>query len=101
MKTLYIGETKPWRHWRRVSWSNGSSWGNGFNESFNTKRGDEFLNTEIFYRLKKAEVLIERVRQHDNTRRPHGALGYRPPAPKTGMTGKADPAFPSKPFGLT
>ncbi len=101
MKTLYIGETKPWPHWRRVSWSNGFPWENGFNERFNAKRRDEFLNTEIFYRLKKAEVPIERVRQHDNTRRPHGALGYGPPAARARMTGTADPAFPSKPFGLT
>ncbi len=38
----------------------GSPWENGFNESFNGKRGDELPNTEIFYTLKKAEVLIER-----------------------------------------
>jgi uncharacterized membrane protein (DUF373 family) len=39
------------------------------------------LNGEIFYSLKEAQVVIERWRVEYNTRRPHSALGYRPPAP--------------------
>jgi putative transposase len=31
--------------------------------------------------LREAEVLIERWRRHQNTRRLHSSLGYRPPAP--------------------
>ncbi|MSQ92183.1 MAG: hypothetical protein EXR87_06110, partial [Gammaproteobacteria bacterium] len=31
----------------------------------------------------EAQVLIERWRIFYNTRRPHGSLGYRPPAPAT------------------
>ena len=42
---------------------------------------DECLNQEIFYSLKEAQVVIEQWRRHYNTRRPHSALGYRPPAP--------------------
>ncbi len=42
---------------------------------------DECLNGEIFYSLKEAQVVIEQWRQEYNTRRPHSALGYRPPAP--------------------
>lgn len=61
----------------------GSPWENGFVESFNGKMRDEFLNREIFYSLKEAEVLLEQWRIEDNTIRPHSALGYRPPAPKT------------------
>ena len=61
----------------------GSPWENGYNESFNGKLRDELLNTEIFYTLKEAQVLIERWRQHYNTIRPHSSLGYRPPAPQT------------------
>jgi len=38
----------------------GSPWENGYNESFNSKLRDELLNTEIFYTLKEAKVLIER-----------------------------------------
>jgi putative transposase len=44
---------------------------------------DECLNGEIFYSLKEAQVVIENWRVHYNTRRPHSALGYRPPAPLT------------------
>ena len=33
--------------------------------------------------LQEAQVLIERWRHHYNTKRPHSALGYRPPAPET------------------
>lgn len=59
----------------------GSPWENGYCESFNGKLRDECLNGEIFYSLKEARVVIETWRKHYNTRRPHSALGYRPPAP--------------------
>lgn len=59
----------------------GSPWENGYNESFNGKLRDECLNTELFYRLDEAQVVIERWRREYNTVRPHSALGYRPPAP--------------------
>jgi transposase InsO family protein len=59
----------------------GSPWENGYCESFNGKLRDECLNGEIFYSLKEACVVIEMWRKHYNTRRPHSALGYRPPAP--------------------
>ena len=56
--------------------------GNGYCESFNGKLRDEFLNGEIFYSLKEAQILMERWRVEYNTERPHSALGYRPPAPQ-------------------
>jgi putative transposase len=59
----------------------GSPWENGYCESFNGKLRDECLNGEIFYSLKEAQVVIEMWRKHYNTKRPHSALGYRPPAP--------------------
>ena len=59
----------------------GSPWENGDCESFNSKLRDEFLNGEIFYSLKEAQILTERWRVHYNTVRPHSSLGYRPPAP--------------------
>ena len=59
----------------------GSPWENGYCESFNSKLRDEFLNGEIFYSLKEAQVLAERWRTYYNTERPHSSLGYRPPAP--------------------
>src|SRR5215468_5627557 len=61
----------------------GSPWENGYCESFNGKLRDECLNGEIFYSLKEAQTVIESWRTHYNTRRPHSALGYRPPAPLT------------------
>ncbi len=72
----------------------GSPWENGYCESFNGRLRDEWLNGEIFYTLKEAQVLTERWRQHYNTRRPHTALGYRPPAP-------AASAPPSAPLRAT
>ena len=59
----------------------GSPWENGYCESFNGKLRDECLNGEIFYSLKEAQVVIEQWRVEYNTRRPHSALGYRPPGP--------------------
>ena len=61
----------------------GSPWENGYCESFNGELRDELLNGEIFYSLKEAHAVIEKWRIHYNTRRPHSALGYRPPAPLT------------------
>ncbi len=60
----------------------GSPWENGYVEYFNGKLRDELLNGEIFYTLLEARVLVERWRVHYNTKRPHSALGYRPPAPE-------------------
>lgn len=60
----------------------GSPWENGYIESFNGKMRDELLDREIFYTLKEAKVLIEDWRRHYNTKRPHSALNYRPPAPE-------------------
>ena len=61
----------------------GSPWENGYIESFNARLRDEFLNGEISCTLKEARVLIESWRCHYNAIRPHGSLGYRPPAPET------------------
>jgi len=61
----------------------GSPWENGYNESFNGKLRDEVFNTEVFYTLKEAPIIIERWRQEYNTVRPHSSLNYKPPAPET------------------
>jgi transposase InsO family protein len=72
-KTLYIEPGSPWE--------------NGYCESFNSKLRDEFLNGEIFYTLKEAQVLAERWRVYYNTERPHSSPGYRPPAPAAWKAG--------------
>lgn len=59
----------------------GSHWENGYFESFNGRFRDELLNGEIFYTLREAQIIIEKWRYHYKTKRPHSALGYRPPAP--------------------
>ena len=79
VKTLYIEPGSPWE--------------NGYNESFNSKLRDEILNTEIFYTLKEAKVLIERWRHHYNNIRPHSSLGYRPPAPETILPNVDGPTY--------
>jgi len=71
IKTLYIEPGSPWE--------------NGYNESFNGRLRDEFLNGETFYTLKEAQVLLEQWRHHYNHIRPHTSLGYKPPAPLARM----------------
>ena len=68
-KTAYIEPSSPWA--------------NGYCESFNGRFRDELLNGEIFYSLKEAQIIIEQRRKHYNTKRPHSALGYKPPAPES------------------
>src|SRR5512136_285600 len=60
----------------------GSPWENGFIESFNARLRDELLDGEIFYSLAEAKIVVESWRRHYNTERPHGSLGYKPPAPE-------------------
>lgn len=76
-KTLYIEPGSPWE--------------NGYNESFNGKLRDECLNTELFYTLREAQIIIENWRREYNAIRPHSSLSYRPPAPETFQL--ADPAY--------
>jgi len=60
----------------------GSPCENGFIESFNARLRDELLDGEIFYTLAEAKIIVESWRRHFNTVRPHGSLGYKPPAPE-------------------
>jgi putative transposase len=52
---------------------------------------DELLDGEIFYSLSEAKIVIESWRRHYNTVRPHGSLGYKPPAPEVFV-----PAMPAQ-----
>jgi putative transposase len=51
-------------------------------KSFNARLRDELLNSEIFYTLREAQIVIESWRRHYNTVRPHASIGYRAPAPE-------------------
>jgi transposase InsO family protein len=59
----------------------GSPWEQGYNEIFNGKLRDKFLNGEIFYTLPEAMVLVEQWRRLYNTVRLHSACGGLPPLP--------------------
>ncbi|MEO1347040.1 MAG: transposase, partial [Pseudomonadota bacterium] len=74
---------------------------NGYCESFNARFRDEFLNGEVFYSLREAQILIEEWRKHYNTKRPHSALGYPPPAPETIVQMDQRPIMHSQPSGTT
>ena len=67
-RTLYIEPESPWE--------------NGYVESFNGKLRDELLDREVSYTLLEVQVLTEQYRQSCNRIRPHGSLGYQPPAPE-------------------
>ncbi len=58
----------------------GSPWQNGFTESFNSRFRDELLSTEVFDDVSEAKGLSAWWRNEYNTRRPHSALKYVPPA---------------------
>ncbi len=73
----------------------GSPWENGYVESFNARLRDELLDGEIFYTLRKAQIVIESWRRHYNAIRPHQSLGYKPPAPEVFV-----PAFAAWPAAL-
>lgn len=91
---------KDWLHTLQVKTAYiepGSPWENGYNESFNGRLRDEFLNGEVYYTLKEAQVLIEDWRRHYNHIRPHSALGYRPPAPRA----RVCPESSAVPFKLS
>ena len=53
---------------------------NGFIEAFNGRLRDECLNASLFFHLEDARQKLEAWRQDYNTLRPHGALGWLPPA---------------------
>jgi putative transposase len=72
----------------------GSRWENGYCESFNGKLRDEFLNGEIFYSLKEAQILTERWArriQHGAAAlgaglQAAGAGGLSPPLPTSSLS---------------
>ena len=66
VRTLYIEPGAPWQ--------------NGYAESFNGKLRDELLAAEVFEGLRHARRLATAWRLDYNHRRPHGSLGYAPPA---------------------
>jgi transposase InsO family protein len=52
---------------------------NGFAESFHSRLRDEFLDGEIFYGVKEAQVRLNGWRRYFNEERLHSSLGYQTP----------------------
>jgi putative transposase len=52
----------------------GSPWENGYIESFNARLRDELFNSEIFYSLREARIIIGSWRCHYDAVRPHASL---------------------------
>ncbi len=57
----------------------GKPWQNGFAESFHSRLRDEFLDGEVFWSVRQAQVLLDSWRRYWNERRLHSSLGYVPP----------------------
>ena len=57
----------------------GSSWQNGFIESFHNRLRDECLNREVLLSVAEAQVVIEQWRQTYNHEHPHSRLGFKSP----------------------
>ena len=81
-KTAYIEPGSPWAETVKQSIRGIDFRSKGYCESFNGRMRDELLNGEIFYSLQEARIIIESWRKHYNQKRPHSALGYRPPTPE-------------------
>jgi transposase InsO family protein len=58
----------------------GSTWENGYAESFHSRLRDELLDAELFEGLGHARTLAAAWQNEYNHRRPHSSLGYRTPA---------------------
>ncbi len=66
--------------------------------SFNARFRDQLLDGEIFTSRREAQVIVEGWRNLTDTVRPHGSIGYRPPAPEAYLPGLgAGPAPQSRP----
>ena len=52
-----------------------SPWQNGYAESFNSRFRDECLNTNQFYTIKEATIIIKEWQKKYNEKRPHSGLG--------------------------
>lgn len=57
----------------------GSPWQNPYVESFNARMRDEVLDTELFYELAEAKVIVADWLASYNQEHPHSALGMRAP----------------------
>ncbi len=57
----------------------GKPWQNGFAESFHSRLRDEYLDGEVFFGVKDAQVGLDGYRRYFNFERFHSSLGYKTP----------------------
>lgn len=57
----------------------GKPWQNGFAESFHSRLRDEYLDGEVFWGVKDAQVGLDGYRRYFNEERLHSSLGYQTP----------------------
>lgn len=74
---------------------------NGFIEAFNGRLRDECLNASLFFHLEDARQKLEAWRQDYNTLRPHGSLGWLPPAAFAERATRSPPKPTPNPEKLT
>lgn len=77
----------------------GAPWQNAHIESFHDKLRDECLNSELFFSLAEARVVVEDWRMEYNTIRPHSSLGRIPPATYAAAIRTADTGRHGLPTG--
>jgi putative transposase len=80
---LTANAIRDWCRFRRTGTAYiepGSPWENPFVESFGSRVRDEVLSVEAFDSVLEAKTVIEDWRNIYNHNRPHGALGWKPPA---------------------
>jgi len=65
---------------RTLSIEPGTTWQNGFVESFHGRFRDERLHREQFHTLTEVRAVIGDYREDENRLRPHSRLGYLSPA---------------------
>jgi putative transposase len=57
----------------------GKPWQNGFAESFHARLKDEYLDGEVFFGVRDAQVGLDGYRRYFNKERLHSSLGYETP----------------------
>lgn len=80
---LTANAIRDWCRFRRTGTAYiepGSPWENPFVESFGSRVRDEVLSVEAFDSVLEAKTVIEDWRNMYNHMRPHGSLGWKPPA---------------------
>lgn len=64
----------------------GKPWQNGFAESFHSRLRDEYLDGDVFWGVRDAQVGLDGYRRYFNEERLHSSLGYQTPVEFAGWS---------------